>query len=638
MKRDCLNLIPSSLCLVGYLFIPASAIAQMAEVTSDGTLATIVTSADGNNFTIDGGNRPNGGSNLFHSFQDFSVPTNGSAFFNNAPDIANIISRVTGGNISSIDGLIKANGNANLFLINPAGIIFGQNGRLDIGGSFFGSTAGSLLFPEGEFSAVDTQTPPLLTVNIPIGLRFRDNPGDIVNQSSANGVGLSVNEGKNIALIGGNVRVENGGIIFAPGGRVELGGLIATGTIGIADDGSLSFPDGIARGDVSVTDSAIVAVYYSGGGGSIDVNAKNFNLTNGSQFLGGIRENQGLVDAQAGDIVIDATETVSFAQEDRKDTGIFNSVEKNSTGNAGNINIITKNLSLTDGTMISAVTSGQGNTGDVNINAFETVSFDGQLSGIYTSVAETGVGNTGDIDITTKNLSLTNESQIFSVINGKGNIGKININVDDSIFLDGIEGNTPSRIASFVDKLGVGNSDEINLNTKNLLLTNGANIGSIVAGKGNTSDLTINASETISFDGEDPNSGRSKSGIFSAITAEGVGSLGNIKLTTSQLSITNGANITHVIGGRGNKGDVSILATESILLDGQGSKEGSFSGIYTLSLPGAIGEGDDIQITTNNFSLSNLATVSADNAGEGNTGNITINATNLTLANKVNRI
>ena len=203
-------------CLVASLlqFPPA-----LAQITPDGTTSTTV-NVDGNNFEINDGDRA--GSNLFHSFQDFSVPTGGEAFFNNANDISNIFSRVTGGSVSNIDGLIRASGSANLFLINPAGIVFGQGARLDIGGSFYGSTADSLLFPEGEFSAVDLDNPPLLTINAPIGLGFRDNPGNIVNRSDLDrtvvknegtefeftlieSTTLEVGKGKNIALIGGRV-------------------------------------------------------------------------------------------------------------------------------------------------------------------------------------------------------------------------------------------------------------------------------------------------------------------------------------------------------------------------------------------------------------------------------------------------
>ena len=80
-----------------------------AQITPDGTTNTTV-DVSGNDFTIEQGNRAGG--NLFHSFGEFSVPNGGSAFFNNAADIVNIFSRVTGGNISTIDGLLSANGTA----------------------------------------------------------------------------------------------------------------------------------------------------------------------------------------------------------------------------------------------------------------------------------------------------------------------------------------------------------------------------------------------------------------------------------------------------------------------------------------------------------------------------------------------
>ena len=155
--------------------LPLNAQAQ-TPIEEDGTTSTTVTNTT-TGVQIDNGDRSGG--NLFHSFQEFSVPTGQEAFFNNASDIANIFSRVTGSNISEIDGSIRANGTANLFLINPNGIIFGENASLNIGGSFFATTADSILF-EGdvEFSASDRSTP-LLTSSIPIGANFRNEPGTI---------------------------------------------------------------------------------------------------------------------------------------------------------------------------------------------------------------------------------------------------------------------------------------------------------------------------------------------------------------------------------------------------------------------------------------------------------------------------
>ncbi|MEO1184438.1 MAG: filamentous hemagglutinin N-terminal domain-containing protein, partial [Cyanobacteria bacterium J06636_27] len=158
-----------------YLFFDSETV--QAQIEADNTLSinsNVI--RNGINFTIKGGTAR--GNNLFHSFREFNIPNGGTAFFDNANSIGNIFTRVTGGSISNIDGIIKANGNANLFLMNPAGIIFGENARLNIGGSFLGTTAENIKFGDGSnFSTINPQSPPLLTINVPIGLQMGINPG-----------------------------------------------------------------------------------------------------------------------------------------------------------------------------------------------------------------------------------------------------------------------------------------------------------------------------------------------------------------------------------------------------------------------------------------------------------------------------
>ncbi|HYX14851.1 MAG TPA: filamentous hemagglutinin N-terminal domain-containing protein, partial [Nostoc sp.] len=391
----------------------------LAQITPDSTLpnnSSVTT--QGNISTIEGGTQA--GSNLFHSFQEFSVPRGGTAFFNNAANIQNIISRVTGGSASDIDGLIRANAAANLFLINPNGIVFRQNAQLNVGGSFVATTASSLNFADGnQFSATASQTTPLLTVSVPLGLQFEPTAGSIVNQSrttniSGEPVGLQVQPGKTLALVGGNVTLE-GATMQAPGGRVELGGLAGSGTVEFGDSNNLrlSFPDNIARGDVVLTNGTFVGV-AAGGGGSIAINARNIDVLGASYLLAGIDSGLGSGTAVAGDVTLNATGTIALKQS----SNIINEVSPLATGNSGNIDIKTESLDL-ENAFLSASTFGLGNGGTIKINARDSVSFFNG-SKVFSQVEPDAVGNSGGINITTGSLSLTN-SELLAHTFGVGN-------------------------------------------------------------------------------------------------------------------------------------------------------------------------------------------------------------------------
>ncbi|OLT62332.1 two-partner secretion domain-containing protein [Moorena bouillonii] len=157
------------------------------------------------------------GDNLFHSFSEFNVRDLQRVYFANPAGINNILSRVTGSNISKIFGTLGVDGAANLFLLNPNGIVFGANSQLDVAGSFVGSTANSIVFGNGtEFSATNPEEPPLLTINITPGLQYGQNhPQPIVNAGN-----LAVGQGQNVTLVGGSV--ISTGDILAPGGEINL--------------------------------------------------------------------------------------------------------------------------------------------------------------------------------------------------------------------------------------------------------------------------------------------------------------------------------------------------------------------------------------------------------------------------------
>lgn len=768
-----------------------------AQIIPDSTLPqNSLIRQDGNSNIIEGGTQA--GTNLFHSFKDFSIPTGTEAFFNNNLNIQNIFSRVTGGAISNIDGLIKANGTANLFLLNPNGIIFGQNARLDIGGSFLGSTASSLKFADGmEFSAVNSAVPPLLTISVPVGLQFYGNEGNIVvnsgsisginsvkengdagalpntaqlinnsaappkaisgnltendvdlyeiylpggesfqattvrgssvdtqlflfdgngkgiysnddssgglqstipegnsfippapgtyylgitsfgnNATNANGEkisfgslentspdsnnqniingwtnsgfdsgsyiirlgdaksfaneGLQVNSGKTLALIGGNVTV-NEGVLQAPGGRVQIGGVSGIGTIGINFDGetgnfnSVEFPDGIGRGDVFFANQAEVNV-FQGGGGGISIFARDISILGESRLTTGIAVNGDAANSMAGDITLDATRAIAISasqlQSNQKSTDL-NSISDNT--NSGNISLKANSISLNKDTKLSSSSYGGSSTGNIVIAATDSILSDN----IFLESSNAGNGTAGNVLVKSGNTVSLKNTNIFSDAYSEGsaggtsgyiyiNAGKTvdiansvftaqsysnfseitdsttgevsllrpgNITIEagliqlnkvifsTSIFGNGVAGNI-NFIAS--NNIVVGNNSEISSDAKassgtagNISIS-GENLVEITKSKITAQSLNSNSSEEITTNNQQSNlpSSSQESQADSGNGETSISTGGNITINANSIKL-NAADLSTTIFVPGLAGYVQIIGENSVFINNE---------------------------------------------------------------------
>lgn len=626
-NRKKVLILPLAFCLLAQMRLTAS-----AQVVPDATLPNnSVVITNGNTIEIAGGTKA--GNNLFHSFKDFSILTGSTAFFNNSLTIENIISRVTGGSISNIDGLIRVNGGANLFLLNPNGIIFGPNAALNIGGSFIGSTANSIKFTSGsEFSAKAVSAPPLLTVSVPVGLQYGGNSAGIKVQQSI----LMVQPEQTLALVGGNVTLE-GGKITAPSGRVELGAVAGTGIVELTSANNqlqLGFPNGVDRADVSLTNGANANVSASGSG-SIAINAQNLNMAGGSKLQAGIGSGLGSIGSQAGDIEINAR---AITLNDL--SSISNQVSSQAVGNGGNINIQTESLSLTNGARLIAATYGQGDGGSVNIHAGSTVSFDGVnssngfSSGAMTLVLPGAVGKGGDVNVQTQLFSLTDGGQLLALSYGQGDTGSVNIHAQGTVSFDGVNSinGSSSGAATLVAPGAVGKGGDINIRAGSLEVTNGGKLLASTFGEGDAGSMNINAAGRVLFDGggtvafDQGQDSYSATAASSQVAPEAVGNGGNINIQAESLEVMNGARLTASTFGQGNTGSVNIHTASTVSFDGVNSSNGFASAALISVEPGAVGKGGGINIQTGGLSLTNGALLSATTFGQGNAGSVTINA------------
>jgi filamentous hemagglutinin family protein len=521
------------------------ALPTTAQITTDGTLGPSI-NLEGPNFQIRAQLGQQHGPNLFHSFRDFNLNSHESATFSGPNSVQNILSRVTGGNPSHIDGLIRSSiPNAALYFLNPYGIMFGPNARLDVQGSFHASTADYLRLQDGGRFDVRLSNDSVLTVAPIEAFGFlTETQAPITLQSSQ----LFVPTGKTLSLIGGELLMKGDfpsydpfetfhpdytSKLFSEFGRINLASLASRGEviptqsslvmnaqkagnitahntwIGVSGDGAGDLF--IRGGHVELKNSELEGDSVDKDSGIINIQVEHLKLQ-GSEIA---TDTHGI--GQGGQIIIKATETLTLSVQ--HDNGfpsfIFSGTEGqfDSAGEGGQIDIEARQIVLSDGARISSFSQGPGHSGSIMIKASESLIISSTRSETFQpdpfghlKHTEPQEGNTGISGLFSHSTS--------AELNA-GNAGSISVQAERLHLLD------QSLITASAKNAGGGN---ISLTTpKVLYLREGRITTSVTSGKGNGGNLTLGNPLFIILDNSQ----------IRATADEGRG--GNIQIQSDQL-------------------------------------------------------------------------------------------------------
>ncbi|MEG3437743.1 filamentous hemagglutinin N-terminal domain-containing protein [Pannus brasiliensis CCIBt3594] len=610
---------------------------------------------------IEGGARR--GANLFHSFQEFNINEGKGVYFANPSGVTNILNRVTGGNPSRIFGRLGVSGNANLFFLNPNGILFGPKASLDLNGSFLATTASSLRLADGTiFSARDPDTTPVLTVSVPIGLGFTNTTGAIRVEGTGHNIispgdtrrpniplggqfppGLSVAPDRTLALIGGTIELD-GGIVNAPSGRIEIGS-VGSGLVSIASTTPENFR--IEYGKINdfrdITLARQSFLNASGaGGGNISVFGRNIGVTDASLLF---IENRGPL--PSGTIEVNASNNLTitgttastplFAGFVRPTRGIVS--QALDSGKGADVNIRAEKLVVEDSGRIYLSTFGSGAGGDLKIVTADSVQILGispadptfPLSGIV-ATATAGSGKAGSVELSARDLVVREGGLLNSSVFGRGPGGDITIHASDSIEVSGFNPNSliPSLISSISQ--GSGQGGNLTITTTRLSVLDGGRVDTSTLASGNAGNLRITAGESVRVSGRVPGSITPSLIVSSAneidpviraglrLTESPTGTSGNVWLDTRRLIVSDGGSLSVRNDGTGDAGTLQISA-RSIELNNSGSITAS-----TRS-----GNGGDLALSADRIQLRRGSDITATAGGAGNGGNISLRTNTLIL-------
>jgi filamentous hemagglutinin family protein len=607
--------------------VPGTGSAQ--HISIDGRLSPAQTLV-GPNYSITSNLGRQVGGNLFHSFGQFGLATGESAVFSGPATVSNVIGRVTGGNSSSIDGAIKSNiARANLYLINPNGVLFGPNATVNVSGSFHASTADYVKMADGAKFQATNPDGGTLSAAPPVAF-------GVLNAAPAaitvNGSRLGPVAGT-LGLVGGPVTIA-GGALSAPGGAIHIAGAAGPGEIAVDP-----------KGGPTATVTAFAPVAISGG-------AKLDASGGGSVFI------------HAGALTIDASEI---------------SADNPGAGAGGQISLRGDTITISGGADIHALALGSGrgadvvlaSAGDAVLDAAQarvgtfaagpsgslSVTAGGTLSlqnGAALSAATAGTGAAGSITVTAHDLTISPLSAIMNVSSGQAVAGDIAVNVAGQLSIQG----RPSPVNGDPETMGVSdfcggcpgaapktgitsqssgaaNAGNIAIEAGNLTITGMGAIGSVIvgSGSGDAGKVSVNVAGQLAIDGgvatipsdqrpaDDcctaPNQSldQFRSGIIAeSMTAKG--NAGTVALTAGTLFLTNEGQIIANTFGAGQAGDISVNVAGPAVLD---------NGYIMANSLGATGNAGRVSVSAPILSVINGGAIWAAAAfGFGTGGDVSI--------------
>ena len=605
------------------------------------------------------------GPNLLHSFSQFDLGIGEVANFTGPASVENIISRVTGGNVSNIDGLVRSTiPGANFLLINPDGVVFGPNAQVDVSGAFVVTTSQVLKLADGrQVHALDPEST-VLTTAPPSAFGFLTNTPAAI---TTNGTSLTFTNRQTVSIIGGDVQIVGGRIgrpviciapACQPPSRVNVISVASAGEV-VVDAPDPASPVDVASftamGDVNVSAGVEIDLASAQSGATV-VRARDLTLDSSN-----LSSETGVEDGGDIDIALDGTlELNGGAKISTTTLGL---------GDAGNVRIEAETVRVLDRSQVLAVTEAQGDGGDIEVVARDTILLDRLVA--EGTTADTGisaqscviapgdevvcgpdpanVGDGGNIRLEAGLVRIVDQAKVFANTLGAGDGGNISV-AADIVEIDGETDENGMETGIFAQTLaasdgGPGGNIDIAAGAITLIhgvldatsfgsgrgggITLTADLVSLDAGGGGNTGI---AAATLGFanDGNDGGDvvilGRPDlfvlDGAFITVSSSGSGDGGGIDAMLRVLTIDNGL-VASSSTGTGTAGEISIDADTSVWITG-GVPGDALSGLVSVTVASAASDAGEILIRAGSTIDVFNTTISASAFLDG--GNITFEA------------